>query len=94
VTLGTVLTNTLHPRCKNARECMKGATLKRGARVCANATLMPDIVVGENAVVGAGAVVIEDVPPGSVALGIPAKPVRDVHELTCPYDICQGPYVD
>lgn len=42
------------------------------------ATLLPGAVVGEHAVIGAGAVVTGTIPPGVVALGVPARPVRDL----------------
>ncbi|KAD3632974.1 sugar O-acetyltransferase [Arthrobacter yangruifuii] len=42
------------------------------------ATILPGITVGENSVVGAGAVVTRDVPPNTVVVGNPAKPVRTV----------------
>jgi acetyltransferase-like isoleucine patch superfamily enzyme len=71
---------------------MKGATLRRGAKIGANATLMPDIVIGEYALVGAGAVVVRDVPPGAVVAGNPARIVKDVTALTCPYDLIESPY--
>ncbi|MEJ2212446.1 MAG: DapH/DapD/GlmU-related protein [Anaerolineae bacterium] len=68
-----VLTNALHPLCPKAKECLKGATVKRGAKIGANATLRPDIVIGEEALVGVGAVVLDDVPPGAVVVGNPAR---------------------
>lgn len=55
----------------------KGPHLRRGARVGANAVLLPGIVVGEDAVVGAGAVAVRDVPPYTVVVGVPAKVVKD-----------------
>jgi acetyltransferase-like isoleucine patch superfamily enzyme len=42
--------------------------------------LLPGIEVGEEAFIGAGAVVIRDVPPKSVVVGNPARPIRDVPE--------------
>ena len=50
-------------------------TLDDGVTVGANATLLGDITVGENASVGAGSVVVDDVPPGQTVVGVPAKPV-------------------
>lgn len=69
---GVVLANDRHPIC---RECMKGPTIKRGARVGVNATLLPEVIVGEASLVGAGAVVTKDVPPGVVVVGNPARVV-------------------
>lgn len=47
--------------------------VKRGASIGANATILPGIVIGEKAVIGAGAVVTKDVPAGEVWVGNPAK---------------------
>jgi len=58
----------------------KGPHIKRGARVGSNATLLPGVVIGEEAVVAAGALVSRDVPNRKVVMGVPAKVVRDVPE--------------
>lgn len=86
------ITNVLHPRCPKARQCIKGATIKRGAKVGANATLTPDITIGEMALVGAGSVVVEDVPPRAVVVGNPARVIRQIEQLECPYGLMEHPY--
>lgn len=58
----------------------KGPHIKFGARIGSNATILPGIVIGEQAVVAAGAVVTHDVPDRKVVMGCPAKVVRDVPE--------------
>ncbi len=50
--------------------------IRRGAGIGLNASLLPGVEIGEGAIVGAGSVVTKDVPPGSVALGVPARVVR------------------
>lgn len=55
----------------------KGPHLRKGARVGANAILMPGVVIGEDAVVGAGSVVKHDVPPRKVVAGVPAGIIKD-----------------
>jgi acetyltransferase-like isoleucine patch superfamily enzyme len=65
-------------RTKERKKVMKGPTIRRGARVGGGAVLCPGVVIGEEAFVGAGAVVTKDVPPRSVVVGNPARPLRDV----------------
>ena len=56
----------------------KGICVKKGGRIGGHAVILPGIVVGEDAVVAAGAVVTKDVPPGKIVVGSPAKILRDV----------------
>jgi acetyltransferase-like isoleucine patch superfamily enzyme len=57
---------------------VKGPTIRRGARIGGGAILCPAIEIGEEAFVGAGAVVTKDVPPRAVMVGNPARRLRDV----------------
>jgi acetyltransferase-like isoleucine patch superfamily enzyme len=57
---------------------MKGPTIRRGARIGGGAILCPGVEVGEEAFIGAGAVVTKDVPPRVVVVGSPARVLRDV----------------
>jgi acetyltransferase-like isoleucine patch superfamily enzyme len=66
-------------RTERRRALMKGPTIRRSARIGGGAILCPGIEVGEEAFVGAGAVVTKDVPPGVVVVGSPARVIRDVH---------------
>jgi acetyltransferase-like isoleucine patch superfamily enzyme len=65
-------------RTEKRRELMKGPTIRRGARVGGGAVLCPGIEVGEEAFVGAGAVVTKDVPARKLVVGNPARAIRDV----------------
>src|SRR5947199_9328231 len=67
-------------RTEKRHELVKGPTIRRGARVGGAAVLLPGIEVGEEAFVGAGAVVLRDVEPGTVVVGNPARPIRQVPE--------------
>lgn len=87
-----VLTNAPHPRCQNLPHCLRGVTVRRGAKIGANATILPGIVIGENALVGAGAVVTKDVPAEMVVAGSPARVVGSIHDLRCPEDNQTRPY--
>jgi acetyltransferase-like isoleucine patch superfamily enzyme len=59
---------------------LRGATLRRACRVGGGAVLVPGVEVGEEAYVAAGAVVVADVPPRAVVMGVPARIVREVPE--------------
>ena len=87
-----VFTNALHPQCKRVKDCLKGATVKSGAKIGANSTILPDVTIGEMALVGAGSVVVKDVPDKVVVAGSPAKIIKNVGDLGCPYDLCERPY--
>jgi acetyltransferase-like isoleucine patch superfamily enzyme len=67
-------------RTERRTALMKGPTIRRGARVGGGAILCPGVEVGEEAFVGAGAVVIRDVPPRMVVVGNPARVLREVPE--------------
>ena len=64
-------------RTKERFKYTKGPHLKKGARVGANATLMPGVVIGEDAVVAAGSLVTKDVPPRKIVAGVPAGLMKD-----------------
>ena len=78
---GVVTTNdNLMGRTERRHALKKGPVVRRGARVGGAAVLLPGIEIGEEAFIGAGAVVIADVPPRKVVVGIPARVLRDVPE--------------
>jgi acetyltransferase-like isoleucine patch superfamily enzyme len=53
-----------------------GPTIKKGARIGANSTLLPGVVIGEGATVGSGSVVTKDVPAGIIVVGNPARELK------------------
>jgi acetyltransferase-like isoleucine patch superfamily enzyme len=65
-------------RTEQRHELVKGPTIRRGARVGGAAVLCPGVEIGEEAFVGAGAVVTRDVPARAVVVGNPARQIRDV----------------
>ena len=67
-------------RTERRHELIKGPTIRRGARVGGGAVLCPGVEIGEEAFVGAGAVVTIDVPPRAVVVGNPARVLREVPE--------------
>ena len=76
-----VLTNAKYPLSPEAKHTLAGPVIRRGAKIGANATLLPGVVIGENALVGAGAVVVRAVPAGAVVAGNPARIIRPISEL-------------
>ncbi len=66
-------TNDIRPRSKQYPETFLRTTVEAGASIGANATILPGIRIGRNAMVGAGAVVTRSVPPNAIAVGNPAR---------------------
>jgi acetyltransferase-like isoleucine patch superfamily enzyme len=54
--------------------------IKDGAHIGIGAIIMPGVTIGEGAIIGAGAVVTKDIPPYSVAVGMPAKVIKTYKE--------------
>jgi len=65
-------------RTEKRHELVKGPTIRRGARIGGGCVLLPGIEIGEEAFVGAGAVVIRDVPARALVVGNPARQIREV----------------
>lgn len=76
-----VLTNAKYPLSLGVKENLKGPTIKKGAKIGANVTVLPGVVIGENALVGAGSVVTKDIPDGAVVIGNPARTIKNISEL-------------
>ena len=88
-----VFTDDPHPMaCPRFKECVGGATVKKFARIGANSTILPGVVIGRNALVGAGSVVVRDVEEGTVVAGTPAKVICRVSELKCRKGFFARPY--
>ena len=77
-----VFTNALYPLGAGVKESLKGPHLKAGCKIGANSTLLPGVTIGVNSVVGAGSVVVKDVPDGVVVVGNPARFLKNVNEIT------------
>jgi acetyltransferase-like isoleucine patch superfamily enzyme len=69
-------TNDKYPRSKQYPEDFPKITVKRGASIGANATILPGVSIGEGAMVGAGSVVTKDVPDRTVVVGNPARIIK------------------
>lgn len=85
---GVMFTNDLYPRSTNPDSSFKEANdwilvetlIKKRAGIGSNATILAGVTIGENAIIGAGAVVTKDVPDYAIAVGVPAKIVGDVRD--------------
>jgi acetyltransferase-like isoleucine patch superfamily enzyme len=84
-----VLTNAKYPLSPGAKDQLAGPVIRRGAKIGANVTILPGVVVGEHALVGAGAVVVRDVPAGAVVVGNPARVVRNISDLPYPLPVAR-----
>lgn len=81
---GVCFTNDTHPSAMKALELHRQGRkyepektlVRKGAVIGVNATILPGVTIGENAVVGAGAVVTKDIPPSEVWVGNPARKLR------------------
>ena len=82
----TVFTNDKFPRATNPDGSLQTAddwevvstTVKRGASVGAGCTIMCGITIGENAMIGAGSTVTKDIKANTLAVGSPAKEIREL----------------
>jgi acetyltransferase-like isoleucine patch superfamily enzyme len=78
--------NDRFPRSKAYPEAFLETRLREGASIGANATVLPGLTIGKRAMVGAGAVVVADVPPNAVVYGNPAR-----IQGYCPANACLPP---
>lgn len=78
--------NDKHPRATNLDGSLQSEVdwkvvetfIKKGASVGSSSTIMCGVTIGENSIIGAGAVVTKDVPPNSIAAGVPAKVIKKI----------------
>ena len=88
-----VFTDDPHPMgCPRYQDCKGGPVVRRLARIGANSTILPGVEIGEGALVGAGSVVVRDVPAGVVVAGSPARVIKQVVDLDCPPGWFERPY--
>lgn len=70
---GASLANDLYPGDSTSADRMRGPVLRRGVQIGVNVTVLPYVEIGAGSIIGAGAIVTRDVPPGSVVRGEPAR---------------------
>jgi acetyltransferase-like isoleucine patch superfamily enzyme len=76
-----VITNAKYPKSPTVKAELKGPRIMKYAIIGANSTLLPGIVVGMHALIGAGSVVTKDVPDNVVVVGNPAKQINKIANL-------------
>ena len=76
-----VITNAKYPLSPEVKETLAGPLIKKGAKIGANATILPGVVIGVNSLVGAGSVVTKDVPDNAVVAGNPARLIKMISAL-------------
>lgn len=79
-----VITNARYPNTPVTKENLEGVIIEEKARVGANATILPGVVVGKNSLVGAGAVVTKDVDEDAIVFGNPARKVGTLCDCGLP----------
>jgi len=89
-----VFTDDPHPMgCPRYKECLGGVTVRELAKIGANCTLLPGVVVGKGSLIGAGSVVVKSIPDGMVAAGNPAVVLKRIEDLKCFPGFFERPYV-
>ena len=85
---GVMFLNDSYPRATTAEGSLQTeddwkvepTVIKKGASIGSGATILPNITIGENSMVGAGSVVTKDVPPDSIVAGNPARVMRFIQQ--------------
>lgn len=83
---GVMFINDAYPRATNADGQLQTETdwqimptvVREGASIGSGATILCNVIIGENAIVGAGSVVTKDVPPSTIVVGNPARILRRI----------------
>ena len=76
-----VFTNAKYPRSINVKKELIGPTLGEYAKIGANSTILPGIKIGKHALIGAGTVVVKDVPENAIVVGNPGNIIGDIRNI-------------
>ena len=71
-----VLTNSKYPNHPSSKENLQGVRIMQDAKIGANSTILPGVVVGKSSLIGAGTLVTKNVPNGVVVAGNPFTILR------------------
>ncbi len=97
---GVIFVNDKYPRATNGNGSMQSEAdwnvvptlVKKGASIGSGATVLCNVTIGENAIVGSGSVVTKDVPPNTIVAGNPARVIREI--VSKPSPIATGIHAD
>jgi acetyltransferase-like isoleucine patch superfamily enzyme len=90
----TVFTDDPHPmNCPKYKECGGGAIVEDLVKIGANCTFLPAVKIGKGSLIGAGSVVVDDIPEMMVAAGNPARVIKPITELKCKINAFERPYL-
>ena len=73
-----VLTNASYPKHPKVKDNLNGVLIRRNAKIGANSTILPGVVIGKGVLIGAGSVVTKNIIDNKIAAGNPAEVLRDI----------------
>lgn len=88
----TVFSDDLHPPCEKSKECVSKSYVESFVSIGANVFIAPGVRIGHHSQIYGGAVVLKDVPPGSVIAGNPGRKIKNFDELECKAGFYKKPF--
>ena len=76
--LNVVITNSTYPKHHHGKKDLNGVLIKKNAKIGANTTILPGVVIGKGSLIGAGSVVTKDIIDNIIVAGNPAIFLRDI----------------
>ena len=76
-----VLTNAKYPLGRTVKQDLMGVTVKKNAKIGANSTILPGLIIGMNSLIGAGSVVTKNVDDNVVGVGNPFRELKKIETL-------------
>lgn len=87
-----VITNVLHPKCPEAKKCVKGAIIGENTIIGANVTILPDVTIADKCLIGSGSLITKSLNESGVYIGAPCKKIMEIKDLKCRYGLIDNPY--
>lgn len=88
----TVFSDDYHPPCPKSKECVPKTYVESYVSIGANVFVAPGVRIGHHSQIYGGAVVLKDVPPGSVIAGNPGRKIKNFDELECRAGFYKKPF--